>query len=421
MAVSCGIDFGTSNTAAVLWHPSGPLPVLLDAGSAIEDTAPTLMYHPPEGGAAYGSDAVAAWLSRDLAGRLVQAVKRYLPSASFTGTTIGKDVWTLEALIGGYLRWCKRSLDAAAGEPVRRVVMGRPAVFHEDPARDALAQGRLEQAARLAGFEEIVFQLEPIAAARAFERTLREDVLCLVGDLGGGTSDFTVIRLGPGRPALRDRAQDVMGSAGVYVGGTDVDARIIQRWVLPWFGFGCNYRPMQRAVPLPGWLHMAASRWHRLWGEASEPRALRFLEQAIRTSDDAEGLSRFREFLFWNHGFALFQAVERAKIALSDEDETALDFRSGSLCLQAPMRRSELEAAISDELGRLEGCMDGLLARLDLAHADVGVVFLTGGTSRIPAVQALFERRFPGRVLARDAFTSVGLGLGVEAGARFAA
>lgn len=418
MAVAVGIDFGTSNTSVTLWEEGVVRAVPVDLASAIADTIPTLMFFPPDGAPTYGSQAVSEYLGQDMAGRLIQAIKRYLPSDTFQGTELGGKLRSLEELVGGFLIRCRAAAEAAAGQPVTRVLMGRPAVFHADPVRDELAQDRLAGAARIAGFETVQFQLEPIAAARAFERGLDQDELCLIGDLGGGTSDFTVIRLGPGRVGRRDRSSDVLGSAGVDVAGNDIDARLILAKVLPHFGFGCRWRPMQRWVPLPTALHHAATRWHRLCVEAADPSNIQFLDRAIRCCDDPVGLGRFRTFLVRNNGYALFQSVERMKVALSGEREALLRFQEGDLSVVEPVTRAELERAIADELRRLGLCMDGLLARLGVAREAIGVVFLTGGTSKIPAVQELFHARFPGRTLDRDAFTAVGQGLGVEAGER---
>lgn len=419
MAVACGIDFGTSNTAVTLWEDGVVRAVPVDPGARISDTIPTLLYFPPAGAPSFGTQAISEYLASDMVGRLLQAIKRYLPSDTFTGTVLGGRTRTIEELVSGFLLICREALERQAGQPVRRVLLGRPAVFHEDPRRDALAETRLRKGAALAGFEEIEVQLEPIAAARSFERAMDRDALCLIGDLGGGTSDFTVIRLGPGRMGLRDRAADVLGSSGVSIAGNDVDARLIQIKVLPRFGYGSRWRPLKQWVPLPTHLHIAATRWHKLALEASDPANLRWLDQALRSTDDAPGLKAFREFLHRNYGYLLFQVIEQAKVALSRGEETTIAFHEGGVDLDEHVTRAELEAAIGWELQKLGQCMDDLLRRLALGPDDIGAVFLTGGTSQIPSVRDLFEARFPGRILEPDAFTAVGQGLGVEAGERF--
>ena len=217
-----------------------------------------------------------------------------------------------------------------------RVVMGRPAVFHKDPERDRLAERRLEQAAYLAGFEEVRFQLEPIAAARAFEQRLESDVNCLVGDLGGGTSDFTVMRLGPKRGG--DRRGDVLGSDGVSVAGNDLDAALVRLRVLPRLGYGSSYSPLGRPIPLPTKLHVAMTSWHAL-SFVNTSQNLEELAGWIRTADDPEGLSRLYELLDWNLGFELFRSVERCKLELSLGSEGVLSFRARNLALDEPVSR----------------------------------------------------------------------------------
>ncbi len=412
--LACGIDFGTSNTTAALATSSGVRAVPFDPASTITDSGPTLLYFDEDGHPAFASAAIAAYVSRELQGRLVQAIKRYLPSPTFEGTWIGGRLRTIEELVGGYLHYVRAALESDAGAPVSRVVLGRPARFHDDDARDQLAQDRLERAARIAGFEEIRFQVEPIAAARRFEEGLERAVLCLVGDLGGGTSDFSVVRLSPRAVGRSDRVSDVRGVSGVSLAGNDLDARLIMRFVLPAFGYGTTYAPVGQTIPFPTSLHMAMTRWHRLCLAGTDAE-LAFLRRGIRTAADKAGLRRLHELLSERYAWQLFRAVEDAKLVLSQADAGTLSLHQGGIQLDLDVDRAGFEDAIQGELAGIAGCMDRLLADLDLRPADIGVVFLTGGTSKVPAVQALFEQRFPGRIVPQDAFTSVGYGLGVEA------
>jgi hypothetical chaperone protein len=417
MPASCAIDFGTSNTTVALCQNGEVRQLDIDPGSPHPDRMPTLLYFPPEGPAVYGARAVDAWLAEERTGRLIQAIKRYLPSSGFEGTLVGNTVMGIEALIGGFLGQCKKVVDEAAGENVTRVLLGRPAQFGATPERDKLAQHRLWTAARRAGFTEIGFQVEPVAAARSFERSLDRDVLCLVGDLGGGTSDFTVIRLGPGRIGT-NRADDVLGVAGVDVAGNDFDARIVYKKVAPYLGLFAKYKLEDRWVEVPTTLHHAVTRWHSLC-HAKTDKNLRLLERMRRYGDDKAGLGRLEEMVVDDHGFHLFRAVEDTKIALSEGTDTVLSFHAGSLALDAPMTRDELDAALALDIRELEKVLDGLLTRLSFRPEDIDVVFLTGGTSRTLRVQQIFDERFPGRVVSKDVFTSIGYGLGIEAAERF--
>jgi hypothetical chaperone protein len=420
MSPPVGIDFGTSNSAAVLHIGGGVAPVALDAQSTIADTSPTLLYFGESPPAHFGTAAIRAYIEHSLTGRLLQAIKKHLPSPGFDGTYLFGRFRPVEEIVAGYLAYVRASVEAQAGEKVTQVLLGRPARFHADPTRDALAERRLVKAARIAGFTEIELQLEPIAAARSFERSLSGEVLCLVGDLGGGTSDFTVMRLSPERAGQRDRAGDVLGSAGVPVGGTDFDARILMRAVLPHLGMNSDYAPEGRVVPLPTALHLAVCRWHTL-ALASSKQNMAMLDYWLRSAHDQGGLKWLRELLDQNYGYLLFQAVERLKVALSQEEVARLTFEAGSIRLDVPMSRREFEAAIAPEVGEVAQSVDGLLTRLNLRPDDIGVVFLTGGSSKVPLVKRLFAERFGSRIVAEDEFTSIASGLGIEAGERFSA
>ncbi len=409
----CGIDFGTSNSMIVLAGPDGVQSIRLDPGHVPPELAPTLMFSSVEGDWVFGTAARQEFLRQEMQGRFIQSIKKYLPSQMFTSTFIGGRRLGLDEIIAQFLMWLRQLASEQAGVEVTRVLMGRPAVFHSDPARDAFAQDRLESAARLAGFTTVDFRREPIAAARAFETTLERDVLCLVGDLGGGTSDFTVMRLGPGR-ASRDRARDVLGFDGVSIAGNDLDAAIVRAAVLPRLGYRSTWRIVGKHVEVPRYLHHAAMSWHEL-SFASTRENLENLRRWIQTADDPEGLERLYDLLRWNNGFELFQAVESCKRVLSDQDRAILELHVEGIDLVETVERAAFEAAIAGLLGKLGACMDRLLERIDLKPRDIDVVFLTGGTSLVPAVRALFASRFPGRILPGDAFTSVGHGLGIEA------
>lgn len=416
----CGLDFGTSNTTLALVSGGDVRPILLDQGHDPPEATPTVLYFPGEGARFYGTRAIHEYVDRAMTGRFIQSIKRYLPSKTFDHTVIDGQRMDLPALIGGFMKHVRDAAEALAGERVDKVVLGRPAVFHRDPARDALAQGRLEAAARAAGFQELRFRIEPIAAARAFERRLDRETLCLVGDLGGGTSDFTMMRLGPQRVGRADRRDDILGSDGIDVAGNDFDALLVRKKVLPTLGGDTRYRPMGRWVPVPTRLHVGMTGWHALSFLATR-ESLEALDGWIRTAEDPDGLSRLREVLTGNYGFALFRAVERAKVALSRSDSTRLRFHEGGVNIDEPVSRAEFEEMCRPLLERLAETLDGLLREVAVAPEQVSAVFLTGGTSLIPCVREIFEARFPGRVLGRDAFTSVGLGLGVEAAEVFGA
>lgn len=416
---ACGIDFGTSNSTIALARDGTVRQLAIDPGSPVDYASPTLLYFGEEVPPTFGSTAVTDYLEADMDGRLIQSIKKHLPSKGFDGTWINGRKRSIEELVGGYLRYLRADADALAQEAVRSVVLGRPARFHDSPERDALAQSRLESAARIAGFTDIAFQIEPIAAARRFEQTLSEEVLCLVGDFGGGTSDFTIIRLSPDRIGQPDRADDVLGVAGVPVGGTDFDARIMQHHVLPHFGHNTRYRPMQQWLTIPTGIHHAITRWHTAC-LAGTSRNLDALERMMRTAQDRDGLKRLHRLLDEGWFYLLFQSVEAVKVALSSAEQADFVFSISGIDIRQPIRRGQFEDDIAPEVARIEHCVDEMLSGLGLSADDISVAFLTGGSSKIPLIQQVFADRFGDRIVAQDAFTSVGTGLGVEAAERTA-
>ncbi len=417
MDVVCGIDFGTSNSTLTLADATGVRPVIVDPANRLPQAIPTLLFFDDDGLSTYGSSAIADYVESGHCGRLLQSIKRHLPSAGFTGTTIAGRFREVEDLVAGFLEHLKFLAERDAGTEITRVVLGRPAVFHKDPVRDRMAQDRLERAASMAGFVDIAFQIEPMAAARAYETTLDRNVTCLVGDLGGGTSDFTLVRLGPERVG-GDRGADVLGATGQDVAGNDLDARLVWQEAMPHFGVRAKYRVDNTWTPVPTWLHHLACRWQHLSLADTEDN-LRFLARMVRFGDDPTGLTRLQQLIEDQHAWTFFKAIEDTKVGLSDADSAALAYDRDGLAFATEVTREAFDAAIAREVGKLEATLEGLLAETGLAHDAVDVVFLTGGTSLVPRVRRVFEDRFPGRIVDHDTFTSVGLGLAIEARERF--
>lgn len=414
LGVAAGIDFGTSNSAATVAWADRLLEVELEPGSQPPALMPSLLYHQEESGWSVGEAARSAYQDSS-EGRFIQSIKRFLPSPSFESTLIGGKRYRIEHLIGLFLREVRARLSLAAGESISRVVLGRPARFHSDPGREALAVGRLQRAAELAGFSDCTFCREPVAAAHAYERTLDRDILCLVGDLGGGTSDFTLMKLGPRRRDSRDRTTDVVGVSGVNVGGNDMDAALVRVAVYPQLGYRSHYRRLEQRETIPTDLHQKLQRWSELSFACTRKNARR-IESWIRSAEDAPGLQMLLAVYQWNLGFELSRAVEAAKVALSTAEETVLRVHSPmGLDLEHEVSRHSFEQEIASELATIGRCIDELLMSTGVEASAVDTVFLTGGTSNIPAVRALFETRLPGRVLSGRELLDVGYGLGLRA------
>jgi hypothetical chaperone protein len=416
MALAVGIDFGTSNSAAAVpGADGGPAQVVaVDPHGEDQRLLRSVVFFPEESvEVLVGGEAVERYMVEG-EGRFLQSVKSFLPSATFTKTEIRRKLWGLEELVAVVLRRIRERIEAASGARIERAVFGRPAVFHEDAAQDARAQERLRAAAVLAGFPEPVFVIEPIAAALRYEEGLARDEVVLVGDFGAGTSDFTVMRLGPSHRATFDRRPDVLGSSGVYVGGDKFDAAIVEHRLLEKFGHGSRYRSLRKVLEIPVWMTRKLLAWHEL-ALLRDRSTMAFLYDALKTSDHPREVENLITLAEENLGYRLYRAVEQAKRELSENPRARVRFEASGIELDEPVTRAEFEVWTAPLREQLMAAAERALAQAGVTAPDA--VFLTGGTSRIPSVRALFAERFgEERLREGDAFTSVAAGLGRAAG-----
>ncbi|NMO20621.1 Hsp70 family protein [Pyxidicoccus fallax] len=408
---ACGLDFGTSNTAAAL--PDGTVLPLQPHTQEPRLFRSVLFFPDDEPEIFAGADAIQRYLE-DNTGRFIQSVKSFLHSRGFRATQVKGRTYTIEELVAILLRRVRDAAGAHMGEAPEAVILGRPAVFTPDPEADALAQQRLLRAAEIAGFKHVQFLIEPIAAALAYEAQLKRDELVLVADFGAGTTDLTLMRLGPSRREKQDRREDVVGSTGVRIGGDRFDAEIMRHKLLPRFGAGSTYRVRgfsDKRLPIPQHVLAKLLSWHEM-SFIREKSTQELLETMLDTSDRKAEIQALYDLVMDNLGYRLFRAIEAAKVQLSKVEQTTLDFEEARISLHEPITRAEFEEFSKPLLDELEQCTEGLLARHPEAE-HIDAVFLTGGSSQIPAVRQLYVRRFgEERVRTADAFTSVAEGLG---------
>ena len=414
MTTVLGVDFGTTNSViAALDTSTGQVrTVRFGAGDAIHDMFRTVLcfWAEPERGRsilrhAAGPAGIAAYLDDPQDSRLVMSTKTYLASRNFTSTQLLGQVWTLEGLIGLFLR----SLFAAAGLDGSdcRVVAGRPVRFAGDGPDDAFGESRLRAAYAAAGIGAVDVALEPEGAGYRFTRSLDAPATVLIGDFGGGTSDFSVLRFQPGRAAT----VTPLGQAGVGIAGDAFDARIMDRAVAPLLGKGSTYAPWGNSLPVPAEWYSAFAQWHRL-SLMRSPRTLRDIAEVRRTAEHPEQLDHLLHLIEDEQGYGLYRAVSDAKAALSSADSTVLRFVHQDFSLERMISRTEFEGWIAPDLARLDQAVGDALANAGVGEAAVDKVFLTGGTAFVPAVRALFERRFgPERLSGGGEFVSVAEGL----------
>jgi hypothetical chaperone protein len=404
---ACGLDFGTSNSAVAL--ASGEV-LRIDATAAQPRLFRTVLFFPEDTGEVLAGNEAIERYQEDNAGRFIQSMKTWLPSSSFTRTVLRNRTLSLEDLIAVFLRRVRTLGSQALGQELDEVVLGRPARFSTEPTADAFAEGRLRKAAELAGFTQVRFVIEPIAAALAYEASLSRDEVVLVADFGAGTSDLTLMRLGPSHREGKDRRVDVLASSGVYVGGDRFDSAIMKHKLLRFFGQGSTYAVGQKRMEMPTYVSSRLLSWNEM-SLIREKQTRELIEMMLKTSDDKPAIQALHDLVMYNLGFRLYRAIEKAKVALSTEDEARIDFEDERVVLHETITRAEFDQASAHLITELEVCTDELLTRVPDVRIDS--VFLTGGSSHVPAVRALFARKFgEGRLRTADAFTSVVEGLG---------
>lgn len=410
-----GIDFGTSNSSVTIWDVERRT---LVRDPRIEGVESSFMYFPytlRKDPPLIGDAAKLRYVADEMRGRFFQAIKTILPNRTFEQTIVNNEVYLLEDLIAFFLRYLKTKADLVTKQDVKRVVMGRPAVFSADPAEDQLAQDRLFRSAQLAGFEEIHFQYEPIAAAFAYEARIKSPERVLVGDFGGGTSDFTVVQLDPRRQGLIDRASDILATGGLPVAGNKYDSATMWHKLTPLFGRGATYDSWGKQLEVPSTLHRQICQWDQIVFLRNATK-LDLIWRLARLSNNPTGFERLQALVTENQGFALFQVIEAAKIMLTGSDVAPLIFSHPRIQIETEMTLAEFNANTADLTAQIIAKLDGFLLEARVDPASIETVFLTGGTSLIRSLRNEFVQRF-GTDRLRDGgeFTSVGDGLGLSA------
>lgn len=413
MTLACGLDFGTSNSTLGRVGADGqPQLLALENG---QPTMPSVLFFGFEDDRVhFGRGAIAEYVT-GAEGRLMRSLKSVLGTALFADATrVKARRLGFGEIIGTYVGELKRRAEAQLGGELTRVVMGRPVQFvDDDPQADRIAQGQLEAAVRAQGFRDIAFQFEPIAAALDYERQVSSEKLALIVDLGGGTSDFSLVRVSPQRAGAADRSADILATAGVHIGGTDFDRLLAMSRIMPELGLGSRTRDGKRHLPVAPYYDL--STWHRI-NRLYDAQALRDLRSTMREAVEGERVKTMVMLVEDRLGHRLIGAVEAAKIALSDAAETEFVFPVREKEIRTTIDVQHLGAALADSVSRLEATIGETLRRAGLAAGAVDSLILTGGSTLVPAVAGRLRALFPAADMVRtDVLGSVGLGLALEA------
>ncbi len=394
---SLGIDFGTTNTVLSLADAEGPARLVKFAAPEGELFAfrSCISFHAPAENPqareiAAGPWAIDAYVEDPAETRFIQSFKSFAAQESFTETQILGRRYRFEDLLSTFLLKVRDYAGAELGGIPERVIVGRPVTFAGGAPNEQLALERYEIAFHRMGVKEVLYAYEPVGAAFFFARELKQDATVLVGDFGGGTSDFSIIRF----ERHGGEMQAVpLGRAGVGVAGDAFDYRIIDNLVSPELGKGSSYESFGKVLPVPNRYYSAFARWDQL-ALMRASRDMREIRKLVREAVEPDKIARLVETLDENYGYRLYRAVSKLKEALSAQDTAEFRFEAGSIRIVQDVPRSRFEGWIAPELAQIEAAVDRALEDADLPAGGIDRVFLTGGSSLVPAVRAIFHRRF---------------------------
>jgi hypothetical chaperone protein len=413
-----GLDFGTTNSSLAVVDGGGrPRLAQYPTSQGSTPSFRSLLYFTPvrrgRPQVAAGPEAIRLYLDSEAPGRLVQSLKSYLASRTLLSTSIFNTAFSLEELLACIFRSLRTDAERSLGPLGPAAVVGRPVRFVDsrDADSDGFALERLRKALQMAGFEQVRFEYEPVAAAHAYRRRLSSAELALIADFGGGTTDFSLVRLTPLGSAGRDGVS-ILGSAGVPIAGDCFDGRLVASVVAPALGEGTDFSSaLGRELPVPAWIYVKLRRWHHV-SFLKARRTLSMLHDITRSARVPESLKALRHLIEQDLGFSLHQAVQATKFALSDEQEADFDFEHGPIDIRRRVERAAFESYMEEDLAAIETALVGLLSDCEVKADAVDAVFMTGGSSFVPSVRAIFARLFGAEKLrAGEELTTVASGL----------
>ncbi|MCK9261668.1 MAG: Hsp70 family protein [Azoarcus sp.] len=414
-ARACGVDFGTSNSTIGWLRPGAPTLLPLEGDKQTLPSA--VFFNADEDTTCFGRAALGEYLE-GYEGRLMRALKSLLGSSLIDGHTevLGRAL-PFRQLLASFIGELKQRAEAQAGRPFDQAVFGRPVHFVDDNAEaDRKAQDTLEEVARQVGFRDVSFEFEPIGAALHYEASLDHEELVLVADIGGGTADFSLIRLSPERARVEDRRGDLLGNAGVHIGGTDFDRALSLECVMPLLGYRGK---MKNGAEIPSSIFFQLATWHTI-NFAYARQVTSDLQHIYRDATARTELDRLSRLIARREGHWLALQVEQAKIDLSAAPEVELELDRLETGLRHTITRDAFTFATRALVGRVAETVSTLLNQAGVARDQVDTVYFTGGASGVPQLRKQIAAELPhARSVEGDLYGSIGAGLAVQAMRRY--
>ena len=418
IVISAGIDFGTSNSALSIARGNGVELSVVEGEN--NNTLPSTVFYPAGGKVLFGRQAMQAFIDGE-EGRFMRSLKRILGTALMgQGTIVNGKNMKFEDILAGFIGCIKNRAELKLGQAIENVVMGRPVHFIDgDAAADARAQLELGKIARAVGFKNVEFQYEPIAAAFAHERGITSERLALVVDIGGGTSDFTVIRLSDKRKDIVDRTSDILANAGVRIGGNDFDRDVSLKIFMPPLGYGTVVG--DKKLPLPLGLFFDMSEWSKV-NFLYTPKIREQVATLFRQAQDKKSFGRYAKVLKEETGHRILAVVEESKISLTEKKEIRANLGFIEEGLEVKITRNMFDAAIEKDISGISRAMMNCLLQAGIGREKIELVILTGGTTEVPVLKNAIRKQFPQADISEEnKLSSVGIGLGYDSLRRFGA
>lgn len=407
-----GIDFGTSNSVLCIFDEQKreiietiSVPSILYFPNTFDVNKPIPYF--------IGKDAIENYIKDGMKGRFMKSIKRVLPRSNFIETRIHNKSYNASDLISLILKELKQKADAIIGYDCHKAIIGRPVFFDEDNTQfDSLAQKRLLKAAEIAGLTEVRFQFEPIGAAFAYEKNITKKEQVLVADLGGGTTDFTFVKLDPTRTFEKDRRKDIIATGGIYIGGDSFDSALMWDKGTPNFGRGLTYESMPgKQVDVPPSFFSNICSWEKM-NFFNGLKVQNDLRQYYSYTNQNKKIKNLITLTENNLGYSIFQSIEKTKVELSKQNHSVFEYHAMDIDIEENLSLRDYNSIIDKDIIKIKKYLLHFLEKNNIALTDIDTLFITGGSSLVLAVQDLFKTELPNiPIKSEDNFISVAKGL----------